>query len=248
MKVVATYNLKGGVGKTATAVTLAWLAARDGLRTLVWDLDPQGAATFYFRVQPKVRGGARAVVKGSDRLVDAIRGTDHERLDLLPADFRYRKLDVLLDGAKRSRKRLREALATVADGYDLVVLDCPPSISLTSENVFDVADALLVPLIPTTLSVRTLDQLLDFVRERRLRHLTVRPFFTMVDRRKSLHHDIVAAVPQRVPGFLAAAIPAASDVERMGVERAPLPVYAPSSPAAQAYQALWDELRHALDL
>ena len=59
MKVVATYNIKGGVGKTSTAVNIAFLAARGGLRTLIWDLDPQGSATYLFRVKPKVKGAAR---------------------------------------------------------------------------------------------------------------------------------------------------------------------------------------------
>ena len=68
MKVVATYNIKGGVGKTSTAVNLAYLAARDGLRTLLWDLDPQGSATYLFRVKPKVKGGGSGARRGQAHL------------------------------------------------------------------------------------------------------------------------------------------------------------------------------------
>ncbi len=77
MKVLATYNIKGGVGKTASAVNLAYLAARGGARTLVWDLDPQGAASYYFRVGPRDKMGARALVRGKHELDGLIRATDH---------------------------------------------------------------------------------------------------------------------------------------------------------------------------
>src|SRR5947199_2640277 len=85
--VLATYNVKGGVGKTSAAVNLAYLAARDGAATLLWDLDPQGASTYLFRVKPKVKGGTRRLVKGRSDTAARIKGTDYERLDLLPADF-----------------------------------------------------------------------------------------------------------------------------------------------------------------
>ena len=155
MKVVATYNIKGGVGKTTTAVNIAALAAADGLRTLLWDLDPQGAASFLFRVRPKVRGGGRKLVRGRSDITEVLRGTDVEGLDLLPADFSYRHMDLVLDESGKPTRRLRKVLAPLGEHYDLAVLDCPPSISLVSESVFDAADALLVPLIPSTLTLRT---------------------------------------------------------------------------------------------
>jgi chromosome partitioning protein len=247
--VLATYNLKGGVGKTATAVNLAWLAARDGLRTVVWDLDPQGAATFTFRVRAKVKGGARGMVKGDLDVDAALRGTDHDNLDLLPADFRHRELDALL-GTRGPRKKgppsLEAVLGPLREAYDLVVLDCAPAIGPTSEAVFAGADALLVPLIPTTLSVRTLRQLRAFLDEHGHAALPTWPFFTLVDRRKKLHADIMASLPEEVGRVLDARVPYASDVERMGVERRPVVAFAPTSPASAAYRALWDEVAGAL--
>ncbi len=145
---MATYNIKGGVGKTSTAVNLGYLAARDGLRTLIWDLDPQGSATYLFRVKPKVKGGGKALVAGRRTLDEAIKGTDFDRLDLMPADFSYRNLDLDLDSTKRPTDRLRRLVAPLKDEYDLVILDCPPSVSLVSENVVHACDVLLVPLIP----------------------------------------------------------------------------------------------------
>lgn len=247
MKILATYNIKGGVGKTASAVNLAWMAARDGIPTLVWDLDPQAAATFYFRVKPKVRGGGKGLLRGKHDLDELIKGTDFENLDLLPADFSYRHLDLLLDEKKKPTRQLRKLLTPLGAEYGCIILDCPPSISLVSEAVFQAADALLVPVIPTTLSLRTLQQLMDFRAERGLDRLHILPFFSMVDRRKKLHQEIVADLPQQYPHMLTTEIPYASDVERMGVHRAPLGSYAAGCRAAQAYAALWLEVRARIE-
>lgn len=250
MKVVATYNIKGGVGKTSAAVNLAALAAADGLRTLLWDLDPQGAASFLFRVRPKVRGGGRKLVRGKSEVADVLRGTDVEGLDLLPADFSYRHMDLVLDESGKPTRRLRKVLAPLAEHYDLAVLDCPPSISLVSESVFDAADALLVPLIPSTLTVRTFEQLSDFVATEvdEGRRPEIVAFFSMVDGRKRLHREMVEALPAERAEIAASAVPAATEVELMGVERSPVVVHAPRSRGARAYRSLWDELRARLDL
>ena len=181
MKVIASYNIKGGVGKTATAVNLSYLAAWEGSPTLVWDLDPQGAASFYFRVKPKVKGGTVRLLKRKRELDDAIKATDYPRLDLIPADFSYRNMDLTLEHFGKSSNRLRKLIKPLRDEYDYLFIDCPPSISLVSENVFQAADILLVPTIPTTLSLRTLYQLLQFCDIRRYRHLSILPFFSMVD-------------------------------------------------------------------
>jgi cellulose biosynthesis protein BcsQ len=243
MKVLATYNIKGGVGKTATAVNLAFLAAAGGARTLVWDLDPQGAASFYFRVKPKVKGGSEAIVRGRRAIDRAVKGTDYDNLDLVPADFSYRNMDLDLDGTKRRTKRIDLVLRPLAKEYDYVVLDCPPSISLVSENVFRAADALLVPLIPTTLSLRTLSQLDAFLDDYPARkRQKVLAFFSMVDQRKNLHRELIEKVRADRPEILTTQIPASSDIERMGVHRAPLPSYAPRGRSATAYRALWDEV------
>ncbi len=252
MRIYAIYNIKGGVGKTTTAVNLAYLAAQSGLRTVLWDLDPQGAASFMFRVKPKVKGGGRAIISGKRLLDDAIKGTDFDNLDLIPADFTYRNMDLLLDlgdarpddtpGGKPART-LSKLLAPLSAACDAVFLDCPPSVSLVSENVLHAADVVVVPLIPTTLSVRTLEQLSDFIDEFKGHRPEILAFFSMVDRRKKLHREITEKLAVQRYDVASTVIPALSVIEVMSVERAPVAVYAPASAAAKAYRALWAELR-----
>jgi len=245
MKVLASYHLKGGVGKTAATVNLAYLLAEQGARTLVWDLDPQGATSYYFRVKPRVKGGVEGLLAGRKLLQRSIRGTDYEGLDLLPADFSARHLDVALDHAGKPRRRLGGVLKRLRSDYDVVLIDCAPSIGLASESIFRAADALLVPIIPTTLSMNSLDQLARHVEDLR-RAPKIWPFFSMVDARKSLHREICASAEQLPYAFLNARIPYSSHVERMGVRRAPLAAYAPTSTAARAYRELLAEVTQRL--
>ena len=247
MRTLATYSIKGGVGKTSAAVNLGALAAAEGLRTVLWDLDPQGAASYLFRIKPKVKGGGRRLIRDKDPLA-VMKGTDVEGLDLLPADFSYRNLDLELDRRKKPLAGVARVLARLEDDYDLAILDCPPSISLVSENVFSAADLLLVPLVPATLSVRTLEQLRGFLAGVTPPVPEVLAFFSMVDRRKRLHRELVASLPVELPGVADVSIPNASVVELMGLRREPVVTSAPRHAAAEAYGALWTEARGALGL
>lgn len=242
MKIIACYNIKGGIGKTATTVNLAYLASKEGSKTLVWDLDPQGAASFYFRVKPKIKKGGKGLLTGKKELEDVIKGTDFENLDLVPADFSYRNLDLELDDFKNSDKQIRKLLKPLKLEYDYVFLDCPPSVSLVSENILIAADIILVPTIPTTLSLRTLDQIIEFCTKIGIAHSKVLMFFSMVDIRKNLHKQIVENPGENI-NALKTCIPYASDVEKMGIHRQPVPVFARYSPSVKAYRALWGETK-----
>lgn len=246
MKVVSVYSIKGGVGKTTTAANLSWAAAQRGTRTLLVDLDPQGASSFYFRIRPRKGARAKQLLAGGDSLLDGIRASDHPGLDLLPAHLSFRHMDVLLDGMKKSRKRLRKALAAAKGDYDLVVLDAPPNITLLSENLFEASDLILVPVIPTPLSERTWRQLGDFFADRDLPDGRLRPFFSMVQGNNRLHEETMERL-RRSGRFLQTAIPRSIDIERMAEKRDPVMVYAPHRAAAEACRALCEEVLQTLE-
>jgi cellulose biosynthesis protein BcsQ len=157
-------------------------------------------------------------------------------------------MDLLLGGATgrsagKPTRKLAQLLEPLAAEYDAVFLDCPAGISLVSENVMHAADVLLVPVIPATLSVRTLNQLTDFVAGFDGDRPDVRAFFSMVDRRKKLHQDTIKELLADRSVVTEAAIPSLAMIERMSVERTPVTAFAPRSQAARAYRALWSELR-----
>jgi len=242
VKILSSYSIKGGVGKTALAVNLAFALREAGHRTLLLDLDPQGAASFYFRVDSAEKfrmQDTKSLVQGLRR---NIRESDFPGLDVIPSNLGYRHFDILLDGMAKRRRQLRKVLEEFKPDYDVILLDCPPNITLLSENVFRASDAILVPVIPTVLSKRTLEQLTGFFQEEELPHQLLRPFFSMVQKRNKMHREIMAELQSQHPGFLKAFIPFSADVEKMGLYRMPLLAYSHTCEAARAYRALCDEI------
>jgi chromosome partitioning protein len=243
MKILACYSNKGGVGKTATAVNLAHAFTISGLRVLLCDLDPQGASGFYFRVKPSKKLSEAQFFEDVARLTQAIRASDYDGLDILPANMGFRDFDVFLSRMRDKRSRLKKALVAIGGDYDLILLDCPPNISTLSENVFRAADGIVVPVIPTTLSERTFEQLVEFFAEHDLPKAKLLGVFSMVQTNKTLHSQTMKALTAaHKKRFLKARVPFASEIERMGVHRAPLLATAPQGVAAMAYRDLAAEV------
>jgi chromosome partitioning protein len=243
MRTIAIYSNKGGVGKTAAAVNLSYLSARSGAKTLICDLDPQSSATFYFRVKPKFKSGTKGFLKGGKKVYKSIKGTDYENLDLLPAAFSHRRLDIEFSQLNGSKNRLNKILKPFKAEYDVIILDCPASISALAENVLNMVNYTIVPLIPTTLSVRTYLQLLAFCRKKNIEPGRIYTFFSMVDRRKKMHHALMAAISGKFSGVLKSEIPYLSVIEQMGVYREPVGAFSPGSIASKAYQGLWQQIQ-----
>lgn len=240
MTTLAFYNLKGGVGKTAAAVNFAYLAAADGLKTLVWDLDPQGSASFYLHVHNN-KNESKKIFAGELNIQEAVKDSKFENLWVIPADLSARNFDLILNDVKQSKKKLK-SLLTGLKAFDLVILDCPPGISLLHENIFNAADYVLMPNIPTTLSINSYDTVTDYFKENELDKSKVKCFFSMVDHRKSLHHEILQSFYNN-KSFLKTYIPYLSDVEKMGIHKEPLFEYANSSFAAQCFRDVWKDIK-----
>lgn len=247
MHTLAIWTIKGGVGKTAASVNLAHAAAMSGIRTLLWDLDPQGATSFYLRALPRLPGGVETLLDRSVDLLQFVQASEFDNLFLLPADFSYRHLDLALEESSKPKKILTKRLRPLAAEFDLILIDCPPSVSAVSEAVLRAADALIVPVIPTTLSMRTLEQVRTFVATAGKHEPQLLPFLSMVDRRKRIHLD-TCELCLADEEFLRTPIPSASIVERMGVTRAPVAATLPSQPAAKAFASLWSEIADRLHI
>lgn len=245
VEIIGVYNIKGGVGKTTTAVNLATLSAMADWPTALWDLDPQGAATFLLGGS---RGGGalKKLVRGDRSLSEFVVGTEIENLDLIPAQFSYRHMDVRIAERSKRVKVLLKLMRPLREAYAALYLDCPPGISLVSENVMRAADALVVPLIPSPLSLRMLDELVVFLERQHWTDIVVLPFFSMVDRRRALHRSLIDEARARRPELLATEIPYSSDIERMSCHSKPLPAYAPKSRFTALYRALWNEIEERL--
>jgi cellulose biosynthesis protein BcsQ len=246
MTILSVYNIKGGVGKTAAAVNLSYLAANEEKNTLLCDLDPQSSATYYFRVKPKMKTGLKPLVKGKKSLEKNIKATDYNFLDLLPADFSLRNMDILLDNLKNSKNRLHSVLKMFKGDYEYIFLDCPPNITLVSENIFYASDLILVPVIPTTLSYRTFEKLLEFFKKNKLSIKKIIPFFSMVEIRKNMHKDSMEELKKQYPEFLNTKVSYSSIVEKMGIHREPVGSFSPRSVPAQQYHLLWEEVKKIL--
>ena len=182
-------------------------------------------------------------MRGGKQIDRSIKGTDYQNLDLLPADFSHRNLDISFDRLKRRKHRLDIILDPLAKEYDLIFLDCPPTINILAENIINASDYLLVPLIPTTLSLRTYKQLLAFLKRNGYGLEKVYAFFSMVDMHSKLHYELAVDMYTRYDDLLWSPIPYLADVEQMGVHRQPVPVFAANSRADKAYRDLWAEVR-----
>lgn len=249
MKTIAFFNVKGGVGKTTSAVNIAHLAAQHKLHTLLWDLDPQSCASWYMGKDNANTNNVLKTFKGKIPLGEYRIKTPYKKLEMIPADLSLRKLEPLLCNEEYSKNLLHELAENLGEKNQLLIFDCAPAFSQVTESIFNCCDALVIPLIPSPLSLRAYQQLEAFIRsKKKWRHIQLQPFFNMVDQRRKIHKDVLINAKDLINDAEPITIPNSSDVERMGTEQKPLTDFAHSGPAAKGYQALWKRLDEKLQL
>jgi cellulose biosynthesis protein BcsQ len=248
LKILAFNSTKGGVGKTATAVNVAYLATLDKLRVLLWDMDIQSSASFYFRIESKLKGNPEDIFKEGKFIYKNVKKSNYDNLDIIPSDFSFKDLDIIINETKKVKKKFTTILENLENEYDIIIFDCPASFNLISEYILKVSDLILVPIIPTTLSIRAYEILINYINENINKDVLIYAFFTMVDYRKKMHKKIVAEFPQMSKHCLTTTIPYSSTIERMGEFRAPVTTFSSNSRADRALKNLWLEVKNLLNI
>ncbi len=241
MKILAIYSGKGGVGKTATAVNLSSVIASSGQRVLLCDMDSQGAASYYFRVQPKKKYNSKKLLEG--KFDKYIKQTEFTNLDLLPAHFSFRNLDLALSKIEEEGRTnaLLGVFQPLHPFYDYLVLDCPPTLTILGENIIEAADLVITPVIPTSLSVLALQRLLKLFKKQKVNQKKIVAFFSMVEQRKTMHRLFLDEYGNHT-FFLSTRIPFLAEIEKMGLFRNPVGSDGKVSPAVEEYKRLWQEI------
>lgn len=249
MRVLVISNQKGGVGKTTTAISLGAALVHHGQRVLIVDLDPQGNATSGLGASKS--GAIYGVLLKEQPISDSVVHTELEGFDLIPSGPDMAGAEVELVPVLGREFRLRDALTPVVDDYDIVLVDCPPSLGLLTINALAAGDGVVVPVQCEYYALEGLAQLLDTieaVRRRlndRLEVLAI--VLTMEDRRNRLSMQVIEEVRKHFPRLVAKTrIPRTVRLAEAPSHGKPISAYDPDSRASKAYDDLAREIESRL--
>jgi chromosome partitioning protein len=255
-RVLAVANQKGGVGKTTTAVNISACMAAQGRRILLFDLDPQANATSGLGLEKTEGASAYRVLQGEGSLLEKIQPSPYERLEVIPSEVDMCGADVELPRVENHLQRLKLALQPVRDSgrFDVVIIDCPPSLGILTLNAFVAADSLLVPLQceyyaleGISMMTRLLGQLRETGANGQLELIGV--VMTMFDGRTNLSHQVVNEVRQHFgESVFETVIPRATRLAEAPSFGKPIIYYDKYSAAAAAYEVLAQDLVKRLKL
>lgn len=241
MITIAFYNLKGGVGKTTTAVNMAYLAAEAKKDTVLWDWDPQGAASWYLGADSAKSKSIKLLNKGVP--IGSLEVmSPFEHLTCIPADLSLRTADIEVAAKSNARRFIQKLVQPLSEHASIVIFDCPPSLSPSTEYILSGVDLVLVPIIPTPMSLRAAEQVVAFFEKKKYAPNKIVGFFNMVDGRRKLHKETLALSKKLPLKMLKTFVPMDSAAEAMAVKRAPLASYSRNGRAAFAYRQLWTEI------